>query len=469
MAASDWMRIGWAFCGIMSFVILPAHAQDVSPQHPRSLHPDIRVEHYMEVAEESIRLVLDPSSGDMYYNTLGGDIYRIIEQGKDEKLFSVEDHGIPRLQGMAFHGSDLFLSGNIEANGGLGSKGIVMRGTSESSGTRSWSTVAVTVEHGEAQTVFNHGFNGIIVDPDGGRLYVNSGARTDHGEVQDNRGHYPGQRDIPTTAVILKLPLDGHDILLTHDEKLMEPYTFARGVRNVYDMAFAPGGELFGVSNSSDYDHPEDMFWLREGHHYGFPWIIGGGRNPQQDPTWHPDPDADHLLPRTAHAYMAGYFHNEPDFPKMPDDLVITPSVQNIGPDANHFRDSETGKILKGDRVGKAIGTFSPHRSPLGLVFDRDSVLAEDFRGDGFVIGHSSMSGGMSRPFGGAEFGVQEGEDLMHLELFYSEAMDNYIARVTRIVDNFDRPTDALMIGRDIYIINHSRSGPGHIWKVEMP
>lgn len=458
-------------CGFVFLLALPdpAKGQNESIQAPKPLRDDLQVEYYMEVAEQSIRLVQDPISGDLYYNTFGGDVYRIIEQGRDEKLYTAEDHGITRLQGIAFHWRDLFLSGNIEVNEGLGTKGIVMRGTLQPSGERVWSVVARTVEHGGAQTIFDHGFNAVVVDTAGKYLLVNSGARTDHGEVQHNDGNYPRQREVPTTAVILKLPADGKNILLTQDEEQVAPYIYARGVRNVYSLAFAPNGHLFGVSNSSDYDHPEDMFWLREGHHYGFPWIMGGVKNPQQDPDWQPDPEAHSLLPRTSHAYLVGYFHNDPDFPEIPEDLVITPSVQNLGPDANYFRDPLSGKVLDGDQAGKTVGTFSPHRSPLGLFFDRDSVLAEEFRGDGFVIGYSSMRGGMSRAFGGTGFGEQEGEDLMHLKLFYSKAHDNYFVQVRRIVDNFDSPTDVLMIGNEVYVINYSGSGPGHIWKIILP
>lgn len=458
-------------CGFISFFILThsLQAQDSEKVIPVPLRADIQVEFYMDVAERSIRLKQDPVRGDMYYNTVDGDIYRIVEQGSDEKLYTIEDHGIPRLQGMVFHENDLFLSGNIVANNGFGTKGIVMRGTLQQSGERVWSTVAVTVEHGGAQTTFDHGFNGIIVDRDGNYLLVNSGARTDHGEVQHNRDNYPGQREVPTTAVVLKLPIDGKDIVLTHDEEQLAPYIFVRGVRNIYDLDYAPNGHLFGVSNSGDYDHPEDMWWLREGHHYGFPWIMGGVKNPQQFPDWQPDLEADKLLPRFSHAFNVGYFHNDPDFPQKPDDLVITPAVQNIGPHADYFRDPVTGDILKASREGKSIGTFSAHRSPLGLFFDSDSLLAKEFRGDGFVIGYSGMTGGLSRDFSGADFGEHEGRDLMHLKLFYSEAHDNYIVQVTRIVDNFESPTDALMIGNEVFVINHGRGSASSIWKVTLP
>ncbi|MGM0507395.1 MAG: PQQ-dependent sugar dehydrogenase [Bacteroidota bacterium] len=443
----------------------PLQAQDA----PRALHSDITIEHYMDVADLSVRLELDDHSDKLYYTTFDGDIYRIEAQGEDELLYTADDHGITRLQGVTFHDGDLYLSGNIEVNDDLGTKGLVMRGRLQESGERVWEQVAITVEHGGAQTTFDHGFNDIVVDPAGEWILVNSGARTDHGEVQHNNDNYPGQREVPTTAVILKLPIDGKDILLTHDRDQIEPYTFARGVRNIYSMNFSPKGDLFGVSNSGDYDHPEDMFWLRDGHHYGFPWIMGGVRNPQQDPDWQPDPDEDLLLPRFSHAFNVGYFYNDPEFPQMPEHLIVTPSVQNLGPHADYYRDPETGEPRKASLEGRTIGTFSPHRSPLGVTFDHEEALAAPFTGDGFVIGYSGMTGGMSRDFGGADFGEQEGRDLMHMKLIHMPAHDNYAVEVTRIADQFASPTDAVLIGNEMYVINYARSDGGSIWKVTLP
>ena len=82
-------------------------------------------------------------------------------------------------------------------------------------------------------------------------------------------------------------------------------YIYAEGIRNAYDMAFDGNGNLFAVSNSPDYDMPEDMFWIRQKHHYGFPWIMGGIENPQQYPDWKPDPDTDPFIPKSI-SFMAG-------------------------------------------------------------------------------------------------------------------------------------------------------------------
>ena len=48
------------------------------------------------------------------------------------------------------------------------------------------------------------------------------------------------------------------------------------GIRNAFALAYAGNGDLFGAVNSDDRDDPEELNWLQEGHHDGFPWRIGG-------------------------------------------------------------------------------------------------------------------------------------------------------------------------------------------------
>ena len=55
--------------------------------------------------------------------------------------------------------------------------------------------------------------------PDGAWVFVNSGSRTDHGEVQDNDGSFPDAREGPLTSRIFRLPADGEGITLPNDEE----------------------------------------------------------------------------------------------------------------------------------------------------------------------------------------------------------------------------------------------------------
>ena len=87
---------------------------------------------------------------------------------------------------------------------------------------------------------------------------------------------------------------------------------YAEGVRNSFDLAFAGNGDLFATENSADRDNPEELNWIREGHHFGFPWRMGNLDNPQQFPAY--DPSADLLLPSSFNAVRNGFYRNDPDY-----------------------------------------------------------------------------------------------------------------------------------------------------------
>ncbi len=440
-------------------------ASTTADDMPKALHDGIQVEKFLEIERGGIRIAQDPVSGNLFYNTMKGDLFKIEPQADgsfvQKKIHTVEDHGIPRLQGMRFYDSLIFLAGNIHMEDNKSLKGLVARGKLNEQGLYDWTMLATTEKYARPKTVYSHEFNGIAVSPDGQHIFVNSGSRTDHGEVQDNDGTFPGMREVPLTACILRLPVDGKNIMLKNDSSYLAEngYLFADGIRNTYDLTFAPNGHLFGVSNSSDYDHAEEMNWIREGHHYGYPWEMGNTQNPQQFTNWQPDPEHDPFINPAAHAYNQGYFAVDPDFPEKPKDLAISPPIQNFGPDANFYRDRETGEIKDGDDTGITVGTFTPHRSPLGLFFDKDSILSENFKGNGFVLSWSNQSQPLLRPFG------DSGCDMLHLKLSYNASIDNYEVHTYQIIKNFQGPTDAVMVENDVYVIENR----GVIWKITLP
>ncbi len=435
------------------------------PDAPQALVPEVSIEPFMTVERGSIRLRMDAASGDFFYNTKRGDIYRIhLNQDSlyDEQIYSAEDHGIESVQGMYIQDSSIYLVGNKYYMDNKATKGIVMRGKLHARGPSAWDTLAITETYGKPKTVYSHEFNGITASPDKKYIYVNSGARTDHGEVQDNNGLFPGLRESNLTACIFRLPADGKDILLKDDATFLTQngYLYADGVRNAYDLEFSPAGHLFAVSNSSDYDHSEDMFWIREGHHYGYPWVMGNTDNPQQYPDWEPDPEKDPFVNPEAHAYTQKFFANDPDFPPKPKDVVFTAPVMNYGPDANFYRDRESGEVVDGDDTGQPVGTFTGHRSPLGLSFDQDSILVAPFRGNAFML---SNTFGENSPLMRRLSPL--GADLLRMELEYQPKTDNYIVHCYRIADHFTNPTDVLMVGNQIYVMEFI----GKIWRITLP
>jgi len=435
---------------------------------PKALRPDITIAHVMTVDSLAVRILHNPVTNDLWYTTFDGNVFRIknLDSTKpvSEKIFSAKDHGITRLQGAVFLNNSIFLCGNVDTNSHRTTRGRMVRFDLLPSGNYQMTVVFNTVDYGANKTIYDHGWNAMEVSPDGKYIYVNSGARTDHGEVQDNGGLYPNARDNALTAKIFRFPVDAKDLYLADDEAKLKAdgFIYAEGIRNAYDMAFDGNGNLFAVSNSPDYDMPEDMFWVRQNHHYGFPWVMGGLENPQQYPDWKPDPDTDPFIPRSSHSWEVRYFHNDTSFPKIPAGVKFSPGVQNVGPDANEYR-GHSGKVLDGDVTGVTVSTFTAHCSPLGLFFDTKRILSKDFKGDGFVIRYSlGARSSMMSAF------TNEGSDLLHLHLTYDSASDNYFVKTTRIVEGFTEPTDAVLIGNNVYVIEYDGK-EGHIWKITLP
>ena len=432
---------------------------------PKALTPDVKVTHLMKVTPIAVRLLQNPVSGDLYFTSFEGDVFHVKDlkatEPSYEKILSFAKHGISRVQGALFVGNVLYLCGNVDTSNKTITRGKMVSVDLGSKDSAKVSVVFTTTNYGSNKTIYNHGWNAMALSPDKKYIFVNSGARTDHGEVQDNGGLFPNARDNALTSKIFRIPVGAKDLKFTDDlAKLKaEGYLYSEGIRNAYDMAFDPDGNLFAVVNSSDYDNPEDMFWIRQGHHYGFPWVMGGIENPQQFPDWDPSPETDKFINKFSHSWQVKYFHNDPGFPRKPAGVKFSPGVQNLGPDANEYR-GHSGKVLDGDSTGVAVSTFTPHCSPLGLLFDTKRDLPGAYKGCGLVIRYTNGSRGqMMGSF------TKQGSDMLHLELAYDKAMDNYTVKTNRIVEGFVEPSDAILIGDDAYVIEYGGFG-GDIWKI---
>jgi hypothetical protein len=97
---------------------------------PVPLRPDISVEKYMDVEPNAVRLLIHPVSGSFYYTTFDGGVFHVVRKDGSlvsEKIISFEDHGIKKLQGAVFAGSELFLCGNTVENNNRGTRGRLVR------------------------------------------------------------------------------------------------------------------------------------------------------------------------------------------------------------------------------------------------------------------------------------------------------------------------------------------------------
>jgi glucose/arabinose dehydrogenase len=353
----------------------------------------------------------------------------------------------------------LYLVGNEIV--GLDNFALVRRGTRSGGDARAWATLARTVPYPRSNTAFDHQFNGIVVSPDGRFVYVTSGSRTDHGEVQTSGGRYPGLRETPLTAKVFRLPASGVEIVLQDDEAALASagHVFARGVRNSFDPAFNAAGDLLAGDNSGDRDDNDELNWLREGGHYGFPWRLGTNDTPQQFLGY--DPEADRLVNHSFYAYRNGFFHDDPTYPPRPATPFIDP-VPNFGPDANSFRDPVTGAIGKATELGGSLGTFTSHRSPLGLVFDIQNTVAGRYRGGAFILGWTRGDpdgDGVQGPFRDA------GQDLLFLDL--TRAAEGYQVRARSLVCGFLNPIDAEILNGKLYVLEFG--GSGSVWEITAP
>ncbi|MBL7952868.1 MAG: PQQ-dependent sugar dehydrogenase [Flavobacteriales bacterium] len=438
---------------------------------PTALRSDITVEHYMDVRTSVTRMAHDALDDRLWYLRTSGEVLLVVDDGisppYDTVQFTVADHDIDQTFGIAFHDSDLFLIGNQIT--GNNTQGLLKRARLQPDGTRIWSTVAITGTY--AWGGKGHAFNNVVVSPDAEWLYLNCGSRTDHGEVQDVDGEFPGRREDPITAKILRIPYDAVDLLLPNDEALLiaNDQLFASGVRNTYDMAFDAEDRLFGVENSGDHDDPEEMNWLREGHHYGFPWTAGGNMNPT--PTAGYDPTADPLL-NPGYPAAATDFYYDADFPSPPN-IVFTEPILNNGPDADRLRAPSNGGILDASEEGLGIRTFTCHRSPLGLVIDRHGVLDGDLHEAAFALsftpGGDTTGFSPIAPWGIPVVPADPSEDLLQLDLNYDAGSDNFNLNATRIVSGFYLPVDAELVNNVLYVIENWGNTQRSMWKVTLP
>jgi glucose/arabinose dehydrogenase len=423
---------------------------------PVLLREGMRLRKVMDVDPGHIRLVHDAAKGVTYLVNPASGLFRVNLLGSDSPALvaSLTDI-LPQstLTGLAV-GPDgaVYVVGNL-TSGANQNIGVVRQGIANDAGQFAWQTLVTTEPYPLSDTPFDHQVNGIVVSPDGQWVYLNSGSRTDHGEVQANVGAFPEAREAPLTARVFRLPASATELSLPNDEAALEALgvVFARGTRNAYDLAFAPNGDLFAVDNGPDADYPDELNWLREGRHYGFPWRFGVDDNPQQFPDY--SSVFDKRLSGDFTAVQTGAYRADPTFPKSPGGF--TEPVKNLGPAAGQYRAADGAQ--KTIAAGEALYTFTPHRSPLGLVFATSEKMPADLRSTPTTFSAFLLSWGAA---GGTL--TDRGQDLLHLAL--TKRGDNYEAVTTQIARDFKNPIDAVLIDNRLYVLEF---GPGSaIWEI---
>jgi glucose/arabinose dehydrogenase len=414
----------------------------------------ISAKRVLEVGWGNVRLEQNPINGSLYMlHGEQGVMVLDLEKAQSKNVATLlELGGIPA--GMTFDSDgNLYVVTNKNADENH-NVGTVRKGTPKDNGKFEWSTVAQTKPYPLSNTIFNHNYNGIAVSPNGQYLFVNAGSRTDHGEIQDFDGLFPGAREVPLSSKIFRIPIDSVDLVLPNDEdKLAQGgYLYAWGVRNAYDMAFASNGDLFAIDNGPDADYPEELNWIREGHHYGFPWKFGDLDNQTRLESY--DSEEDKLQQPDFTAVREGYYQNDSDFPEPP--MEFTQPVVNLGPDAAYYRALD-GSERNAAELGEKLYTFTPHISPLGLTFVNNTAIPEDLQStentfSAFLVSWGAAGGTLS----------DKGQSLLHLSLTKTE--DNYEMVTTEIATGFINPIDTVLIENKLYVLEWGSEGA--IWEL---
>jgi glucose/arabinose dehydrogenase len=441
---------GWLV--ILCTGLAPTRALAQGAEAPVVLRSDLAIRKVLDTGGQGVRLAVDPMTHTLYDLDGQGNVSRVDLPPTGAATRTVVYQALEvgtaeRTQGLAF-GPDGTLY--VVSNRTLGpmTQALIRKGVRQASGVRAWSTLASTVPYPKSQTAFDHSFNAIVVSPDGRYVYVNSGSRTDHGEIQAQGGRFPHLREVPLTATIFRLPADGAEIVLPNDatELQAKGYRFAAGLRNAFTLAFAPDGELFAGDNGPEADYPEELNWVRAGHHYGFPWRFGRDDNPQQFPQY--DPTADRRLPPGVAA--SSLYTQDASFPAPP--AAFTDPVANQGPAADQSITVD-GRRQQASVAGTPLYTFTPHRVPVGLTFDTARGLPPPYRGAGFLLSWGN-------PAARNPTFTDAGQDLLHLQLTTDGS--TYHLRATPLVHGLQHPIDSALLGRTLYILEWG--GVGTLW-----
>lgn len=297
-----------------------------------------------------IRALFQPQTGVLYVLTNTGNLFQIDRTAGTKRLILSLRSADATPQ--VFYGADFGPDGTLYAvrcfqppsqpGQSTTHTGEVLRVTdTNGDGVPKQIAILNRLQYPGGDLRFNHEITALKVGPDG-MLYIGAGSHTDHGELDGGKG------EGPETAAIFR-------ISATVPNSPFE--RFADGVRNPFGMAFRPDGTLFDADAGPQNDLPEELNYIQQGKHYGFPYRFGNNvANP------------------------------EPDAPAEPPGMIFTPPIPNIGPDALNMDglDSENPSY-----------TFTPHATPGGLAFYTATagshLFPAEYRGDGFLAMYGNI------------------------------------------------------------------------------
>ncbi|TMQ33770.1 MAG: hypothetical protein E6K70_11290 [Planctomycetota bacterium] len=392
--------------------------------------------------QEPARIAAHPQTGKLYVLSGGGDVYLLdpAAHSKQRVLAGADYIGQPQRQnlniplpvdakwvnspitlratlclGLTFDGDGrLYVVANVQIPGKIYINRVALYRTAPvpADGMPSKPELWTRFDYPYGVGGFNHGACRIAQGPDG-KIYLGSGSRTDHGEAGTDANisklgeaphpDIPGGPDSPGgefTACILRFdPGKGQQV----------PEVYSRGNRNPFGFDWDDKGRLIDAENGPMADHPEELNYIQQGKHYGFPYVFGNNEKP----------DYTDALPA-------------------PKALVFEPPIRNLGP----------GGLL-GDHP---MYSLAPHSAPGGIIFYRTGQLPKRYDNSFFLT-----------RFGNLVNYNRIGFDVLNVRL--AEEDGKLVAHTERFLDRLGRPLDICMSGGKLYIVEYCRqtetAGPG--------
>jgi hypothetical protein len=388
----------------MIALILALALQQKLPEAPEGLRVrEVAKLGLPDVSVQPIRVQPHPATGRLYVLYLNGDLWRIdAEKGEKKQVLDraayFRKEAASYVQCLGFHISAdgffyIVVNERHDKEKPKRSHVVVYRLTdADGDGVPEKPIAWLSFDHPWGIGPYNHGACHLATGPDG-KIYLSVGSRTDHGEkagVKPDPDLDPNG-ETPLTACMLRL-----------DPKAEKPTpeVFCRGLRNSFGFDWDDQGRLVATENGPDADHPEELNWLREGKHYGFPYRFGN-----------------QALPMYKDAVPA------------PEGLTFEKPIANLGP---------SGKPNSGPDW-----SFDPHCSPAGVSFYRKGTLPAKYEGGFFVVRFGNFLGK-----------TPVGFDVLHVRLV--EKNGETAADITTVLEKLQRPIDLCQYKGKIYVLEYT-------------
>jgi len=388
---------------MISFVFaLALLTQDDLPKAPEGLQ--VREVVKLGVAEDSqpTRVQVHPKTGLFYVLYLNGDLWQVdADHHAKKRILEARSYfrkeAAPFVQALGFHIDADGLAYVVvnERHDDVTPKlsHVCVYRISDSDGDDVPDKAApwVEFEHPWGIGPFNHGACKIATGPDG-LIYLSVGSRTDHGEAgkDSEKLRLDTHGETTVTACMLRM-----DPKAEHPK----PAVFCKGLRNSFGFDWDDQGRMIASENGPDANHPEELNWLREGKHYGFPYRFGNQALPMY-----------------------------PDAAVAPEGLTFEKPIANLGPSGRPSNEKDY--------------TFHPHCSPSGVLWYSKGTLPSSYDNSFLVARFGNYLG--KEPVG---------FDLLHVTLVEKDG--ELAAEMTTVLEKLRRPIDLCQWKGKVYILEY--------------